>query len=75
MISSGTAAGAGAWGATVFASSSSFGVDHSIPFNHLQDQLVTGLDHSFQSGPILPKPLSIFPQPLAYDLQRYDLLA
>jgi hypothetical protein len=37
----------------------------SILFGHLQDQLVTGLDHSFQSGPLLPKPLSIFPQPLA----------
>jgi hypothetical protein len=40
----------------------------SILFGHLQDQLVMGLDHSFQSGPLLPKPLSVFPQPLTYSL-------
>jgi hypothetical protein len=40
-------------------------VVESIIFGHLQDQLITGLDHSIQSGPLLPKPLSVFRQPLA----------
>jgi hypothetical protein len=30
----------------------------------LLPQLITGLDHSFQSGLLLPQLLSIFPQPL-----------
>jgi hypothetical protein len=34
-------------------------------FGHLHDQLVTGLDHSFQGGLFLIQLLSIFPQPLA----------
>jgi uncharacterized membrane protein len=29
-------------------------VVESILFGHLQDQLITGLDHSFQSGLLLP---------------------
>jgi uncharacterized membrane protein len=39
-------------------------VVESILFGHLHDQLVTGLDHSFQGG-LLIQLLSIFPQPLA----------
>jgi hypothetical protein len=46
-----------------------------ILFSRLQDQLVMGLDHSFQSGPLLPRSLSIFPQPLAHGLHLCDLLA
>jgi hypothetical protein len=37
-------------------------------FIHLHDQLITGLDHSFQSGILLPQLLSVFPQPLAQGL-------
>jgi hypothetical protein len=40
-------------------------VVESILFGHLQDQLIMELDHSFQSGILLSKPLSVFPQPLA----------
>jgi hypothetical protein len=40
----------------------------------LLPQLITRLDHSFQSGLLLPQLLSIFPQPLAQGLQLYDLL-
>jgi hypothetical protein len=47
----------------------------SILFDHLHDQLVTGLDHSFQGGLLLLQLLSIFPQPLTQGLQRCDLLA
>jgi hypothetical protein len=47
----------------------------SILFSHLHDQLVTGLDHSFQGGFLLLQLLSIFPQPLTQGLQLCDLLA
>jgi hypothetical protein len=40
-------------------------VVESILFSHLLDQLITGLDHSFQGGLLLLQLLSIFPQPLA----------
>jgi hypothetical protein len=50
-------------------------VVESILFGHLHDQLVTGLDHSFQGGLLLLQLLSVFPQPLAQGLQLYDLLA
>jgi hypothetical protein len=47
----------------------------SILFGHLQNLLITGLDHSVQGGLLLIQLLSIFPQPLAQGLQHYDLLA
>jgi hypothetical protein len=47
----------------------------SILFSHLHDQLVTGLDHSFQGGLLLLQLLSAFPLPLAKGLQLCDLLA
>jgi hypothetical protein len=40
----------------------------SILFSHLHDQLIMGLDHSFQGGLLLPQLLSVFPQPLAQGL-------
>jgi hypothetical protein len=40
-------------------------VVESVLFSHLHDQLITGLNHSFQGGLLLPQLLSIFPQPLA----------
>jgi hypothetical protein len=46
-----------------------------ILFDHLHDQLITGLDHSFLGGLLLLQLLSIFPQPLTQGLQLYDLLA
>jgi uncharacterized membrane protein len=71
-ISSGTTAGVGAGGydgipfiiVILIVVVLSHAVE-SILFGHLQDQFITGLDHSFQSGILLSKPLSIFPQPLA----------
>jgi hypothetical protein len=50
-------------------------VVESILFSHLHDQLITGLNHSFQGGLLLPQLLSVFPQPLAQGLQLCDLLA
>jgi hypothetical protein len=46
----------------------------SILFGHIHDQLIMGLDHSFQCGLLLLQLLSI-PQPLAQGIQLYDLLA
>jgi hypothetical protein len=46
-----------------------------ILFGHLQDQLVMGLDHSFQGGLLLLQLLSVFPQPLTQGLQLCVLLA
>jgi hypothetical protein len=50
-------------------------VVESILFGHLHDQLITGLDHSFQGGLLLPQLLSDFPRPLTQGLQLCDLLA
>jgi hypothetical protein len=47
----------------------------SILFGHLHDQLITGLDHSFQGSLLLLQLLSVFPKPLAQGLQLCDLLA
>jgi hypothetical protein len=47
----------------------------SILFSHLHEQLITGLDHSFQGGLLLSHLLSIFPQPLAQGFQLNDILA
>jgi hypothetical protein len=47
----------------------------SILFSHLHEQLITGLDHSFQGSLLLPQLLRVFPQPLAHGLQLCDLLA
>jgi hypothetical protein len=40
-------------------------VVESVLFSNLHDQLIMGLDHSFQGGLLLSQLLSIFSQPLA----------
>jgi hypothetical protein len=47
----------------------------SVLFGHLHDQLIMGLDHSFQGCLLLLQLLNIFPQPLAQGLQLCDLVA
>jgi hypothetical protein len=77
MISSGTAANTCVWGCNdvpfivviviLIIVILSHAVE-SILFGHLHDQLITGLDHSFQGGLLLLQLLSVFPQPLAQGL-------
>jgi hypothetical protein len=68
-ISSGTTAGAGGCdGVPFIVIILIVNLSHVIEFilfGHLHDQLITGLDHSFQGGLLLVQLLSVFPQPLA----------